>query len=203
MTTQYFIQQLSSRYLKLKDDPLAISDMEKGLKTFSYVNREKLFNAFIDNYILNRAPRWADLNKVAFHVGISRSVENPLKDAFNICMVCRTAYSAIGRTCPVCHKRTDFTVSAGDKPSKFHITREDCGQCKLYKGNGTDGILCTDFGTGKSYTMPMCRDDCKCNRCCYETLAIHQGVHDDRNKFDMITKNNKWEDRLLDECKTL
>lgn len=203
MTVDSFIQQLSARYLKLKDDPFAISDMEKGLKTFSYVNREKLFNAFIDNYILNRAPRWADLNKVAFHTGISRSIENTLKDAFNTCTVCKTAYSSIGRICPVCHKPTDFIVSAGEKPEKFHIVREDCGQCKLYESNRTDGIICSDFGTLKTYTMPMCRSDCKCNRCCYETFAIHQGLQDDMSMFDKITKKNKWEDRLLEECKSL
>ena len=202
MTTDSFVSQIKGRYPKLNEDTIGIKDMEKGLLTFSPINREKLFTAFIDNYILNRAPRWADLNRTAFHFGISRSIENPLKDAFNICTVCNTAYSAISRMCPVCHKFTEYMVSAGDKPKQFYMVREDCGQCKLYDNNGTDGVICSNFGTGKTHRLPECRD-CVCHHCCWETVAIAQGLDGDKGKFDKLTSGNKWEERLLEECKQL
>lgn len=199
MTTNDFTSKLKGRFPKLNDDPFTIKDMEDGLNHFSSMNREKLFEAFINNFVYSRTPRWADLYKIAMIDGIRGSKENPLKDSFNICQVCNTAFSSVGRECPTCHKITSINISGDKKPDNFMPMHEDCGNCKHYKGAGTDGILCSDFGTSKSHTMPMCKDNnCICHRCCYETLAIREGAAGDTTKFDKLTSQNKWEaDKMI------
>lgn len=201
MTTNDFIQKMRLRFPKLNDDPFVTKDIEDGLKHFSSTNREKLYEAFINHFVYSRTPRWADLYKIAMTEGIRHSKENPLKDAFNICQVCNTAYSSIGRECPKCHKITNINVSGGEKPNGFMTMHEDCGNCKHYSGNDTDGLICNDFGTKKSHTMEMCtNDNCKCHHCCYETLAIFEGEQGDTTKFDKLSVQNKWEDRLIISC---
>ena len=201
MTTNDFISKLKGRFPKLNDEPFTIKDMEDGLNHFSSMNREKLFEAFINNFVYSRTPRWADLYKIAMADGIRHSKENPLKDAFNICQVCNTAFSSIGRECPTCHKITEISISGDQKPDNFMPMREDCGNCKHYKGVATDGILCSDFGSSKSHTMEMCNNNnCICYRCCYETLAIREGSSGDTNKFDKLTKQDKWEkDKMINQ----
>jgi len=202
MTITDFIDKIKGRYPRIQEDPFTIKDLEDGLKSFSLPNREKLFQAFIDTYTLGRSPRWADFNNIAIASGIIRSKPNPLKYAFNICSVCNTAYSSEGRVCPTCHKMTPYNVSAGKRPDNFMRVRHDCGQCKLYTGNDTDGVLCPDFGTYKTYTMPMCKA-CTCHRCCYETHAISEGLAGDTTLFDKLTNKNKWETRIREDCKTI
>lgn len=199
MTTNDFISKLKGRFPKLNDEPFTTRDMEDGLNHFSGVNKEKLFEAFINNFVYSRSPRWADLYKIAMVEGIYGSKENPLKNSFNVCQVCNTAYSAIGRECPTCHKVTPYDIQADNTPNGFMRMQEDCGNCKLYHGNDTDGVLCNDFGTSKSHTMEMCKDNnCKCHRCCWEMLAIREGLSGDTTKFDKLTKQNKWEtDRMI------
>ena len=202
MTTNDFLQKMRLRFPKLNDDPFVTKDIEDGLSHFSALNREKLYEAFINHFVYSRTPRWADLYRIAMSEGIRHSKENPLRDAFNICQVCNTAFSSEGRECPTCHKITSINISGGDKPDNFMTMHEDCGNCKLYKGYGSDGILCSDFGTKKSHTMDMCvNDNCVCHRCCYETLAVREGSAGDTTKFDKLTKQNKWEhDRMINNC---
>lgn len=201
MTTKNFIANIKGRYPTI--DEFTLKDMEEGLNFFTSINREKLFTAFKDEYAYAKIPRWADFNKIAHTSGISRSIKNPLKYSFHVCTVCKTGYSPEGRFCPTCHKPTEYTVSTGERPHEYHKVREDCGQCKLYMGSSSDGVICADFGTLKSFTMPMCRDSCTCNHCCYETLAVYEGLKGDTNKFDKLQSQNKFEDRLLEECKAL
>ena len=177
---------------------MQVKDIENGLKHFSFMDREKLFEAFVNNFVYSRNPRWADLYKIAMAEGIRHSKENPLINAFNVCQECNTAYSSGGKLCPTCHKITAYNIQVGNIPTDFMRVREDCGNCKHYSGNDTDGVICGDFGTSKSHTMPMCNErDCKCYHCCYETLAVYEGVNGDTTKYDRITKQNTWEDRLI------
>ncbi len=202
MTVDNFTNRLKTRYPKFKDDFSSISDMEERLKGFSESDLEKLWEAFIDEYVFSRIPRWADFNKIAINCNLHRAVKVILENMYNICQVCNTSYSSAGRICPTCHKTTAINVIAGEYPRGFKTVREDCGQCIHYSGNNTAGINCSGFGSYKVNNMYACKM-CICVKCCNETHAIHEGSMGYTDKFDRLTDQDEWEDRLLPGCKAL
>ena len=194
MKASDFISHLKFRYPKLNKEPFHITDLEQGLKQFSSMHLEKLWEAFKDNYIIGRSPRWADVNKIAHASGITRGTINYLKDSYNICQVCKTPYSAEGRICPVCHKMTEYVVHAGKPPQGYYMCKADCGGCKYYLTDDAGGAFCDHFATDKTNKLQPCKS-CVCKHCCFETYAIDRAMAGDKVLYEKLNDQNKWEDR--------
>lgn len=205
MQIDEFVRAIKMRYPSKQSDSInaMMGDIRTKLESFKPEDIQTLYDLLIDNYTLNRTPRWADINRIANDNGIGHVNRFVLKNFYNVCDVCGTAYSANSTYCPKCHDIKPFTVHLGEPENKRYMNmQEDCGKCIHYdsRTKGNYGPVCPDFGTEKWNKTRECVS-CECKKCCYETLAIRLGESGDRAMFDSIGEN-EWEKRINENNKT-
>jgi hypothetical protein len=192
MKPSEFISRLDGRYPQMPGP--VVGDIETRLGNFSTENVEKIWEAFICDYTLARAPRWADVWKCAAAHGIFQRAKG-IASCYK-CEACGTAFSIRMRVCPKCHKVTQVSVIMGELPKRVYPGQYECGECRYYQNSQKRnlGPVCDQYGTNQSGSLKACAD-CICKRCCREMYALREAQ--DGRKEMWRAMENDLEDRKI------
>ena len=198
MTVELFMTKLQGRFPKLKENAVIRGDIEDGLKKYSERALDKLWTEFLNEYVYDRTPRWANIYHIARNADIGRKASTGF--SFFRCNKCGAAFSLEAAYCPACKSLADnVTVVAGKRPEKFFESRQDCGICKHYLKNDSGkmcgGPFCASFGTEDTGHLKQCRD-CLCRFCCFETWAMREAADGRPEKLQRLAREDRFEDRL-------
>ena len=198
MQSADFMKNLSMRYPKINDNELSKKDILDNIQKYSNSGRERLWKAFVDDYVYDRTPKWSNINQIAKSYGIDKAVGKSF--TYWNCDKCGSNFGISARYCPTCKTQFSGTVVQSEKPEKFIECLEDCGICKYYtgfnKGEPIFGPICDKYGSERAGIERECQD-CKCIRCCFEMRAEREHLSGNSALFMKMTRENKFEhDRL-------